>query len=762
MNKRWAIACAIAVCAGLLLTAMLPMASASAGGSGSNGNDNSQYVIVEFRLSATGDYTGGLAGYPATEPTHGHKLDTSSAAVTKYRGLLGVEHANFKAWLHSNAPAMQVVDNYDLALNGVAVALNGQSWNSLSNGPDVIAVTPDTIYYPSMDVSVPLVDAPQVWSMLGADPFGSGTLPDYGNIKVGIIDSGIDDTHPFIASCRAPGSIQHDVFFSGAGLFDASRLLDNTHGTHVAGTIGGCPTKGTIPLANGYPFTLAAPMSGIAPGVTLHDYNVFPGFGAAFIHHLGGAFSHDIIAAVEKAVADGMDVINLSLGGTVQGPHDTLAEAINVAVDAGTIAVIAAGNAGPGILTVESPGNAANAITAAASSDPHYAGIPVDFGGHHITALEGDFAGFDPAVTAITSATTPADGCTAIAESLTGMIAVIDRGVCTFGTKISNAQAKGAVGVLIVNNAVGDPIVMGGDGIHFPTIPAAMVSLTDGAVLKGDLGVSTTVDGTHFEDVVTSNADILASFSSRGPTPYDFLLKPDVTAPGVNVLSSVWIRQSDGSLAHKFDFFQGTSMATPHITGAVVLLLAVHPGWSPAEVKSALVDNADRTVTSTGGLGPIARGGGRLNIERAANAGVTISPASVSFGAFTGQAPLMSSVTLSFMEETGSAQTCSVSVTGIPTGATIGLSTSSISLAADGTASLTVTLNGGRSLATGAYWGDVVVTCGSATYLAPWWAGVQRSNGALNGNQNSPAAVFGLDPSVYANTSDMSGVTWTQ
>lgn len=761
MNKRWTLALAIAVGLVLLLTAMVPLASAGTGGN-PGGNDNSQYVIVEFKLSATGDYTGGLAGYAATEPTNGHKLDTSSAAVTKYRGLLGAEHANFNAWLHSNAPAMQIVQDYTLSLNAVAIAVNGQSWNNLANGPDVVAVTQDSIYYPSMDVSVPLVHAPQVWSMLGADPFGSGSLPNYGGIKVGVIDSGIDDSHPFIASCRATGSIQHDVFFSGDGLFDASRLLDNTHGTHVAGTIGGCPTTGTITLANGFPFTLAKPMSGIAPGVTLHDYNVFPGFGSAFIHHGGGAFSHDIISAVEKAVSDGMDVISLSLGGTVQGPHDTLSVAINAAVDAGTIAVIAAGNAGPGVLTVESPGNAANAITAAASSDPHYAGIPVDFAGHHITALEGEFAGFDPAVTAVSSATTPANGCTAISQDLTGKLAVIDRGACTFGTKIANAQAVGAVGVLIVNNVAGDPIVMGGDGVHFPTIPAAMVSQADGTVLKANLGVSTTVDGTQFEDVVTSNADILASFSSRGPTPYDFLTKPDVSAPGVNVLSSIWIRQSDGSLAHAFDFFQGTSMATPHVSGAAVLLKAVHPDWSPAEIKSAIVNNADRTVTGTGGLGPIARGGGRLNIERAADAGVTLNPASVSFGAFTGGAAVMGSVDVTFTEMTGAAQDCTLSLTSNVPGMPIGLSVASIHLGASGTATVTVTLNGGKTLGSGAFWGDVQATCGSATYLAPWWGGVQRGNGALNGNQNSPAAVFGLDPSVYANTADMSGVTWTQ
>ena len=143
---------------------------------------------------------------------------------------------------------------------------------------------------------------------------------------------------------------------------------------------------------------------------------------------------------------------------------------------------------------------------------------------------------------------------------------------------------------------------MAQDGVNHPTIPAVIVSLADGATLKAHVPGSVTVDGTTFFDFVTTNADILAAFSSRGPTPYDFRLKPDVTAPGVSVLSSV--------LGGQFAFFQGTSMATPHTTGAAALLLAAHPTWSPDEVKSALVNYADRTVTGTGGLGPIARGGG--------------------------------------------------------------------------------------------------------------------------------------------------------
>lgn len=729
------------------------VASATSGGNAQTSSSNpDDYAIVELADNPVADYTGGIAGYAATEPAHGHKLDLTAANVVKYEAYLSTRHASFQAWMKSNAPWATVVREYDLAFNGFAVQLNGNSMNSLANAPGVKSVTPSWIYYPTMDVSVPLIKADQVWPMLGIDP-QTKTLGDLSGVKVGVIDTGIDDSHPFIASCRAPGSIEHDVFFSGAGTFDASRLLDNPHGTHVSGTIGGCWTTGSVTVL-GQTMPLAAPMAGVAPGVTLHDYNVFPGFGAAFIHHLGGAFSHDIIAAVEKAVADGMDVINLSIGGNVQGPFDTLAEAINAAVDAGTVAVIAAGNAGPGILTVESPGTAANAITAAAASDPHFLGIPITIGAVHMAGtVSADFAQFKPAITAPVKTTTPIDGCSAISEDLTGSLALIKRGTCTFGQKIQDAQNRGALGVIIYNNAAGaDPIPMGTDGINFPTIPATMVSLENGTYLAAHAGDSVTADGTSFVDVVTTHPDVLASFSGRGPTPYDFRLKPDVTAPGVNVLSSVFNGE--------YDFFQGTSMATPHTTGSAALLIAAHPEWTPAEVKSALVNNADRTVTALGGLGPIAEGGGRINVLRAVNAQILLDPASISFGGFTGGKPLMSSVGVTFENTMSSAVTCSLSLTiNAPSAASFfSLNKASLNLAAGGTGTVTATFNGGQQLGTGFYFGDLQAVCGSTTLLAPWFVGIQRGNGFLNGNSNSPAA-FGLDPSVYMDTSAMAGTT---
>src|SRR5438128_2154920 len=733
---------------------MMPSAMASPGGSGGNRSDQTSvpdFAIVQFNTKPLADYAGDITGLAATQPTHGHKLDLNSQAANAYGRYVASVHQSFNGWLHSNAPQVQVVQEYSVVLDGVAVQLNGKSIDSLRAGPDVKDVSIDWLYKPSMDVSVPLIHAPQVWTELGVDL--SGATPDYGNraaIKVGVVDTGILDSHPFIASCRAPGAVVHrGPYFSGLP-FGTPIVAD--HGTHVAGTIGGCKQEGPVnvgdtnlALAPASATTLGF-LSGVAPGVTLYDYNVFPGMGVGFYFLQGSAFSHDIMAGVEQAVIDGMDVINLSIGGGVQGPHDLLADALNAAVDAGVVAAVAAGNSGPGTLTIESPGTAANVITAGASTDPHYMGISVKlddaaFGGLQGTTLGaaiGAFANFVPPMTGNTANTIPAAGCAAITNSVSGKIAVINRGVCTFGTKIQNAQNAGAVGAIIVNNVFGDPISMGADGVNNPTIPAAMVSNTDGTTLIAHDGAQITADGTTIVEVVTSNADYLAGFSSRGPTPYTFMIKPDVTAPGVNVLSSVFTINGDGTYAPSYAFFQGTSMATPHTAGSAALLLAAHPDSSPAQVKSALMNSADRPVKSPSNgaalASPLSRGGGRINVCAATNTPAPLSPASVSFGVFTGGKAVNGGMSVAFHDETGSGLSCSLSVVSATSGTWVSVSPATLSVSAGGTAWATVTLNGGMGIGTGFFFGDVVASCGGTTLRAPWFVGVQRSNGGLNGN----------------------------
>ena len=179
-------------------------------------------------------------------------------------------------------------------------------------------------------------------------------------------------------------------------------------------------------------------------------------------------------------------------------------------------------------------------------------------------------------------------------------------------------------------------------------------------------------------------------------------------------------------------------MATPHTTGSAALLLAAHPEWSPAQVKSALVNNADRPVKNPSSGAPLAsplsRGGGRINVWSATNTPATLSPASVSFGVFTGGKAVNGGMSVAFHDETGSGLSCSLSVVSATSGTWVSVSPATLSVSAGGTAWATVTLNGGMGIGTGFFFGDVVASCGGTTLRAPWFVGVQRSNGGLNGN----------------------------
>jgi len=671
--------------------------------------NQTEFVIITFQDSPAATYDGGIPGFPATRPERGKKLKVADPAVQNYLRRLSEGHANFRSFLNKSAPKAQVVREYSLVQNAVAIKLNGHRADVLASAPGVKSVEFSWLYRPTMDVSVDVIHASNVWPTVG------GRANAGAGIKVGVIDSGINDKHPFFA-CKGP--IAHKVYASGvAG--NPNNLLVSTHGTHVSGTIGGC----VIPI--GAPITATNQISGIAPAAELHDYNVFPGFGGGFIAFGGSAFSHDIAAALEDTVADGMDVDNMSIGGKVQGPHDFLADAVNATVAAGIVVAVAAGNSGPGAFTLESPGTAADALTAGASTNKHFLGIPVKVGSSSFGAVMGQFGATFKA-TAAFATTTPANGCTAISTALTGKIAVIARGVCSFSSKIRNAQDAGSIGVLMVNNIIGDPIIMGQDGTpNQPTLPAAMLSDVDGVVL-GASGTAS-VDSSIVSEFVTNNQDIIASFSSRGPTPFTYLIKPDATAPGVNVYSSVFGANPNTDFG--FAMFDGTSMATPHLAGSSVLLLQLHPGWSAKDVKSAIVNTADRPIrnaTATGMpfAGTLARGSGRVNVQTATATPLTIDPVSASFGFFNGNVDVSSTLNLAIKNVSGGSQSCTVT----KSGPNIVSAPPSIALAGGASTSLTLTLNAGSAKQTpsGAYTGDVTLACGGATLRVPWFVLISR------------------------------------
>ena len=584
-----------------------------------------------------------LSTYTRTKPAHGKKIDFNSNTVRSYRAQLAALRNDYKAWLRVNVPQAKVTGEFDVSLNAVAVQLNGATLTQIAAAPQVRHAEYQGLYRPidANDPDLNLISAIQAWAQAGgAANAGRG-------VKVAIVDTGIEISHPCFSDAGYPTQPQlGDHTFTNNKVIAAKVFNNKTpsrhytaapiqeHGTHVAGTVAcNLDTPATV---DGVAIPYA--ISGVAPAALLGNYNVFP-------DNVTNARSEDILNALEAAYADGFDVANMSLGGGSHGIQDLLMVAVDDLDQANMVVAVAAGNSGPGFFTVESPGAAARALTAGASTVPHFVGAPVTVGGNTYGAASGDFATVSTDLTAplgVVAGSTNglSTACSALAAgSLSDKIALISRGVCTFSTKIRNAQNAGAVAVLVANNVAGDPVAMGSDGTpNQPTVPAYMVSVSDAPALIAADTLSTTI-GATLQYFLTTNADIMAGFSSRGPTDVDFRVKPDVVAPGVNVLSSIPHTFCDAPPC--FAFFQGTSMATPHLAGSAAVVRGLHPDWSAAEVRSAIVNTADQGVLKKyNKFNPLVTetnvnviGSGRENLLTAVGAIVSLDPVSVSFGA---------------------------------------------------------------------------------------------------------------------------------
>jgi subtilisin family serine protease len=301
---------------------------------------------------------------------------------------------------------------------------------------------------------------------------------------------------------------------------------------------------------------------------------------------------------------------------------------------------------------------------------------------------------------------------------------MVSRGTCFFTEKVRNAQAAGAVALVVADNRPGDPVNMGGDGTpNQPTLPAYSVSREDGQSLLAANGMpATVVDALQY--YLTTHQNIMADFSSQGPTDVDFRVKPDVVAPGVNVLSSV--PASECATPPCFAFFQGTSMATPHLAGTAAFLRGLHPDWSAADIRSAVVNTAQRGVLFSP---PVAAsttlpvetkvniiGAGLEDALAAANASALLSPVSVSFGAvpaISGQS-LSAQVTL---KNAGSGTaTWALSTSGSDGSVNYSVSPASVTLGAGASTTVTVTMSAAKGAAFGTHQGMLEV--GSAAHAA--------------------------------------------
>ena len=493
-------------------------------------------------------------------------------------------------------------------------------------------------------------------------------------LKIGVVDDGVDEKNVFFAPTGMtypPGfpkggrkwttpKVIVARAFAGPGSGRPGRLpvdrIASFHGTHVAGIAAG-RTGTSSPGGLDHPPVTS--LSGVAPNAWIGNYRVFN------VPTRGGysANTPEIVAAFEAAVRDGMDVINFSGGAGETDPvNDALIEAVSNVAAAGVVPVISAGNARDeyGLGSINSPGSAPDAISVAAASNVHVfspslsvqdPGAPASVRGipfrtslpgrafpgwqtQNQTLVDvGSVAGTDgrPVDRQLCGVTHPNGLDTTLPQgSLRGTIALISRGGCAIVTKeIRAAFIGGAKGMVLVDNRSGEANDLALD------IPAGTVADLDGARLRDFLvsvGGSTAVRfALDPQKLNLGRGGTITSFSSAGPTAYGHLLKPDVTAPGGEILSATLPEFAGASFAS----FSGTSMSAPHVAGAASLLLQRHPGWTPFEVRSALMSTAgpawaDTAQTTEASV--LLEGSGMIDVPRADDPLVFTSPSSLSFG----------------------------------------------------------------------------------------------------------------------------------
>lgn len=631
---------------------------------------------------------------------------TRSKGVTrvnpKQRSDIEAEQAQAISNLKKLDPSVQVVYRYKMVLNGLAVVGPRTIFDHL---PTVGLVTKwervgnfERSVIQADEVNGSIADdliAHNSSKFIGAEQLNKLGITGKG-IKVGVLDTGIDYTHamfggagtvdafkavnpsavnPGFPTTKVVGGIDLVGTTYSAGSFDFDQTVpkpdlnpidEATHGTHVAGTIAGLGDNNVTSY------------NGMAPEASLYAIKVF---GAK-----GSTSDMVVIAGLEFAadpngdgvLDDQLDVVNLSLGSSYGTPKLLYAEAIKNLVNGGTSAVISAGNSGNVDYIVGSPGATTEALSVASSYDDTEhnwifasSKIKIDNEAIYVEALEA-------------ATTKPIQEAPVVGEfyyigladkdltpdqvaALTGKVALVDRGVVNFNDKVKRAAAGGAIGVVVANNSAAAPIVMGTTDQF--NIPAIMITQDVGNKIKAAMRAGTVAVGIEFlgdKNIERPEIiDTISSFSSKGPRSIDGYLKPEITAPGSNIISA-----QSGS-GNKIMQMSGTSMAAPHMTGVMALLKQGIKerglDLSALELKNIAMANA-KTIADSGKVYPVTRqGAGRVQAtEKMINTPVVADVPSLAFGEVNVASKKNFEKTVNFKNISGSALALSFVFEGHP------------------------------------------------------------------------------------------------
>ncbi|MEO8625921.1 MAG: S8 family serine peptidase [Candidatus Limnocylindrales bacterium] len=718
-------------------------------------------IIVKLDVDALASYAGGVDNLAATSPSiTGRPLKAGGAAVGAYQRYLNRQMSIVRRNVQGALPSIKLGRNFLVVFGGFAAQLPANKAKDLLHVPGVVAVMSDTVNQPTANDSPNFVGAPGVWSTLGGENMaGAG-------VKVGVLDTGIWPEHPMLLDpgIPAPGGGPYGCEFGlstspddpsficndkmlGAYAFMDTNMLVNAlgadeycnpaltsadhpygtcsardadgHGTHTSTTAAGSPVDHAVLNGTDY-----GHISGIAPGASVIMYRVC---GAST-----GCYTTDTMGAVEQAINDDDDVINFSISGGSSAYSDGVELAFLDAYAAGILVNASAGNSGPGAATSDHAGGWTNTV-GASTLDRAFATTL------HLTADGGATLNV-PGVTVsggVTSATPVVLGEDTVSGLLcdtaasggdyTGEVVVCQRGTNARIEKGYNVSLGDAVGMILYNTAATD---LETDNHFLPAVHVNDAALTIKAFVEGH----TNVMATWTNGVPTAaQGDVMASFSSRGPLG-DFI-KPDVTAPGVQIFAGNTPKHifapADG-LGPNDQLYQaiaGTSMSSPHAAGVAALLKAAHPSWTPGQIKSAMMTSAVQDVVKEDGStpsDPFDRGAGSIRADRADDPTVTFDvtapqyfgSASDPFGRINLNLPSINApnmpgqitTTRTAQNVTGVSQTINISAT-----AHIIVTPSTITLAPWGSASFTVKIDG-QKLADGQYFGKITLDPVKAGY----------------------------------------------
>ncbi|MEC0372710.1 S8 family serine peptidase [Paenibacillus chibensis] len=577
-----------------------------------------------------------LSGQPAAVGKYAAKQGISSLAKSATESTVQSQQESFLDEVSDQGIDLKVNYQYDTVLNGFEVSVPANEIPELAKIPGVKSIQENSTWY-ALPIEASSTGTEERYDInplkqIGAtDAWAEGYTGK--GLKIGVIDTGVDYTHPDIAPAYKGG---YDSFYNDNDPYEEVPLSKEDdpfhtgyegtyHGTHVAGTIIGQYANKNTDIAQ----------KGVAYGAELYAYKVL-GRNLDDPSKSSGS-SAQVIDGIERAVKDGMDVINLSLGSdSEKDVNSPDAVAINNAVLSGVVAVIANGNAGPNYYTMGSPATAqlSIAVGAVTSESKHYTGslVPtlVDADNPTVTTATystygelqmmgwetahenfSDIVGTEPQEVVYVGLGDDKDYAN---KNVEGKIAFASRGTLAFVDKISNAKKHGAKAIVIFNGInkgtdadlsesipLRDGFADVTVGDNFDFIPTFDMKGTEGRALARALQENPNTElrfdfSSDFPHTIIPG-DELADFSSWGPDSDDNLsIKPDVTAPGVNILST-WPAygkdKPEATYDKAYSRISGTSMATPHVAGLALLIKEAHPDWNPFDVRAALANTAD-------------------------------------------------------------------------------------------------------------------------------------------------------------------------